>query len=108
MIFDHANPPCATAVSSQPRHAFAPHNLLKTLALFLLVATFFAVSASAQTTWTLVWNDEFNGPRNAAPDSSKWTYDTGGGGFGNGELETYCAPTSNTAPCSASNPNIFQ
>jgi beta-glucanase (GH16 family) len=109
MIFDHGKPYCATAASHQPRHAFVPRStILKILALSLLIATFFAVSASGQTTWTLVWNDEFNGPRGAAPDPSKWTFDTGGGGFGNGELETYCAAGSNAFPCNASTPNTFQ
>jgi beta-glucanase (GH16 family) len=35
----------------------------------------------------LVWADEFN--YNGAPDSSKWTYDIGGSGWGNHELEYY-------------------
>lgn len=39
--------------------------------------------------WTLVWSDEFNGANGSAPDASKWTYDLGGGGWGNQELETY-------------------
>jgi beta-glucanase (GH16 family) len=39
--------------------------------------------------WTLVWSDEFNGPDGSAPDPSKWTYDTGGKGWGNSELECY-------------------
>ena len=39
--------------------------------------------------WTLVWSDEFNGPDGSAPDLSKWTYDTGGKGWGNSELECY-------------------
>lgn len=43
----------------------------------------------------------------SAPDSSKWNYDTGGGGWGNNEEETYCAPGSNVAPCSAANPNAY-
>ena len=51
--------------------------------------------------WTLVWSDEFNGASGAAPDPAKWRYDTGGGGWGNNELQVYCAPGSNTAPCSA-------
>lgn len=37
----------------------------------------------------LVWSDEFNGRQGALPDSSKWTFDLGGGGWGNQELETY-------------------
>ena len=31
--------------------------------------------------WTLVWADEFNGP---SIDTNNWTYDLGGGGWGNG------------------------
>ena len=45
--------------------------------------------------WTLVWSDEFNGANGSAPDSSKWTYDLGGGGWGNQELESYTNRTAN-------------
>lgn len=41
----------------------------------------------------LVWSDEFNNP--GAPDPSKWTFDTGGGGWGNNELEYYTSRSSN-------------
>lgn len=58
-------------------------------------------------TWTTNWCDEFNGAANSPIDPTKWTYDTGAGGFGNNELETYCAPTSNTSPCSSSSPNAY-
>ena len=57
--------------------------------------------------WQLIWSDEFNGANGTAPDPNKWTYDTGGGGFGNSELQTYCSPGMNTAPCNASLPNEF-
>jgi beta-glucanase (GH16 family) len=58
---------------------------------------------------TLVWSDEFSNTSgsNAQPDPTVWTYDTGGGGFGNSELETYCAWGSNASPCSAANPSEF-
>jgi beta-glucanase (GH16 family) len=39
--------------------------------------------------WTLVWSDEFSGPYGSSPDSKKWTYDIGGNGWGNHELEYY-------------------
>ncbi len=35
----------------------------------------------------LVWEDDFN--TDGAPDASKWTYDLGAGGWGNGESQTY-------------------
>jgi beta-glucanase (GH16 family) len=56
---------------------------------------------------TPVWSDEFNGPAQTQPDPANWTYDTGNNGWGNQELENYCAWASNTAPCSASTPNSY-
>jgi beta-glucanase (GH16 family) len=58
---------------------------------------------------TLVWSDEFtNGTgKNAAPNAAVWRYDTGASGFGNSELEDYCAWGSNAAPCSAASPNAY-
>ncbi len=58
---------------------------------------------------TLVWSDEFSnsGTSKVQPDPTVWTYDTGNGGFGNQELETYCAWGSSTAPCSTSSPSEF-
>ncbi|MFZ0745219.1 MAG: FN3 associated domain-containing protein [Terracidiphilus sp.] len=58
---------------------------------------------------TLVWSDEFNNSTGApaAPTPSIWTYDTGGEGFGNHELENYCAWGSNTAPCSLARPSAY-
>lgn len=56
---------------------------------------------------TLVWADEFSNSTGSpkAPDATIWGYDTGNGGFGNHELETYCTATSNTSPCDSANPN---
>lgn len=58
---------------------------------------------------TLVWSDEFSNSTgaNAQPDPKVWTYDTGNSGFGNNELETYCAWGSTTAPCDTANPNAY-
>ncbi|HPF40839.1 MAG TPA: family 16 glycosylhydrolase [Phycisphaerae bacterium] len=54
-----------------------------------ILAVWAATSASAQT---LVWSEEFDGP---AIDSSTWTFNTGGSGFGNGELQYYTARPEN-------------
>ncbi len=48
-----------------------------------------SAQSSAPKNFTLVWSDEFNGPNGSAPDPKKWTYDLGGEGWGNNELETY-------------------
>jgi beta-glucanase (GH16 family) len=38
------------------------------------------------TQWNIVWSDEFNG---TSINTSNWTFETGGGGWGNEELEVY-------------------
>jgi beta-glucanase (GH16 family) len=51
-----------------------------------------AVQSSAHRpapTYQLVWSDEFNGADGSAPDPTKWAIQTGGGGWGNHELEYY-------------------
>ncbi|MDD7941455.1 glycoside hydrolase family 16 protein [Actinomycetospora lutea] len=40
--------------------------------------------------------DEFDGPAGAAPDGSRWTFDLGAGGWGNGELQTYTGSRENS------------
>jgi len=45
--------------------------------------------AQPRARWTLVWSDEFSTPDGSSPDVTKWTYDLGGKGWGNGELESY-------------------
>ena len=52
-------------------------------------------ASSASSAWKLVWSDEFNGPNGSAVDSSKWTSETGGGGWGNNELESYTRSLAN-------------
>jgi beta-glucanase (GH16 family) len=49
----------------------------------LLHTAFFAQNQR----WRLAWSDEFN--YKGLPDSTKWTYDTGGHGWGNNELQYY-------------------
>ena len=58
---------------------------------------------------TLVWSDEFTNSTGAIaqPNPEVWTYDTGNSGFGNGELENYCAWGSSSSPCSTANPSQY-
>ena len=55
---------------------------MKSILLLALIAVYIAAPAG----YRLVWSDEFNGN---SIDRSKWTYDYGGGGWGNNELECY-------------------
>lgn len=43
--------------------------------------------APKKNEWELVWSDEFNYP--GLPDTSKWSYDIGGHGWGNNEKQYY-------------------
>jgi beta-glucanase (GH16 family) len=59
---------------------------------------------------TLVWSAQLTNTTgaNIQPDPTVWTYDTGNDdGWGNGELETYCAWGSTTSPCSTATPNAY-
>jgi beta-glucanase (GH16 family) len=64
------------------------------LTLFVLLTSCVAPSAVQPTPtaiavpdgWELLWQDEFDGN---TFDTSNWTYDLGGGGWGNGEMQVY-------------------
>lgn len=43
-----------------------------------------------------VFDDEFNGPAGAAPDTARWDLLTGGGGWGSGELGVYTTSRANS------------
>jgi beta-glucanase (GH16 family) len=42
-----------------------------------------------------LWTEEFEGPAGSPPDPSRWSFDTGGGGWGNAELQSYTARPEN-------------
>lgn len=45
--------------------------------------------------YEMVWNDEFDSDK-LFPDTTRWTYETGGGGWGNNELQYYLPACSST------------
>ena len=62
-----------------PRHA--------RIALVVAVSCCLVGTAErSRSGWQLVWHDEFDG---TPLDAGKWVRETGGGGWGNGELEFY-------------------
>src|SRR6202521_1257770 len=84
------------------RNSFAARPIAGALLTGLVVAvlgSFLAACptayASNPTVWSLVWSDEFDGPSGSAVDATKWSFDTGGNGWGNNELETYTDHTVN-------------
>lgn len=72
--------------------------------ILLVIFCLIAVPSFCQTWGSPVWADEFDGT--GAPDSTKWTYDTGNLNVNN-ELEIYCSPTMTTQGCDPLNPNAF-
>lgn len=92
MIWPISLSPCLTANRNSKRMWI----------LILLLLVLGGSPAFAQT-WTLSWSDEFNG---TTINSANWTYDTGILNVNN-EVEYYCAPGSNTAPCDSTNPNAY-
>lgn len=63
------------------------------LFLLLALAVMWVVPAVAQV--KPVWADEFD--KDGLPDPAKWTYDTGGHGWGNRELQYYTADRAENA-----------
>jgi beta-glucanase (GH16 family) len=61
---------------------------MKLFRLTLPILGLFAYCCGQDSTWSLVWSDEFNGP---FLDTMSWNYDVGTGdqGWGNGELQYY-------------------
>jgi beta-glucanase (GH16 family) len=67
------------------------------ICVLLSCAVAFSLAASAGNSpgWSLVWSDEFTQPDGSSPDPAKWTFETGGGGWGNNELQYYTSRTNN-------------
>jgi beta-glucanase (GH16 family) len=59
---------------------------MRWLALALLVA---GCGNEGAHDWTLVWSDEFDGV--GPPDPARWSFEVGGDGWGNGELQFHTA-----------------
>ncbi len=53
----------------------------------LLASACYTSRTAAPPDWQLVWSDEFD--YTGLPDSARWTYDVGGWGWGNNELQHY-------------------
>lgn len=105
-----------SAPSSTSLQYLAPFLITQTTtvnAVAISATTQSSVSTQAYTlnipSNTLVWSDDFTNTTNAniQPNPAIWTYDTGATGFGNQELQTYCAWGSNASPCSAATPNVY-
>ena len=62
---------------------------------YLYIIILLISCSPVKNNWHLAWSDEFN--YNGLPDSTKWSYDVGGNGWGNNELEYYTNADTNNA-----------
>lgn len=76
-FFSHKNIP-VNKISSEIKY------IVKSILIIILVTISFNIQAQYDK---LVWADEFN--HTGLPDSTKWSYDTGGHGWGNNEKQYY-------------------
>jgi beta-glucanase (GH16 family) len=79
--------------------AATPERLIRLASLTLLAAATFATAQQKPSApgpqWHLSWSDEFNGSNGSPPDPAKWSFDVGGNGYGNNELESYTSRIAN-------------
>ncbi len=61
----------------------------------LIILSCILVAPSQVSGKKMAFKDEFNGPSGSGIDPAKWTAETGGGGWGNQELEYYTNSTEN-------------
>jgi beta-glucanase (GH16 family) len=107
---DDSTPSSTSQIYEAP---FLVASNLTVKAIAISAATSSPVTSQAFTpniaSGTLVWSDEFSNATstNATPNAQFWTHDTGNDGFGNHELENYCAWGSNAAACSSAKPSAF-
>lgn len=69
---------------------------MKTTSILFVMFSLMSAEVFGQG-YKLVWSDEFD---STALDQTKWSYETGGGGWGNNELEYY---TNSTGNCNVQN-----
>ena len=55
--------------------------------ILLLIVIACSSTPQGEGQWEVIWADEFRGASGEPPDPSRWTYDVGGDGWGNGQLE---------------------
>ncbi|MEV8508616.1 glycoside hydrolase family 16 protein [Actinoplanes sp. NPDC051475] len=72
--------------------------LIRAVVLLVTAGAFFVASPTPHASaGTLLFADEFNGAAGSGIDGSRWAYDIGGSGWGNGQLEYDTDSTANAA-----------
>ncbi|HEY6915660.1 MAG TPA: family 16 glycosylhydrolase [Paludibacter sp.] len=86
VVWSSSNEKVATVVNGKVKTLARGTATIKVTADSVFSATCAIVVTHEDLPYQLVWSDEFDGP---ALDLTKWSYETGGGGFGNQEKQYY-------------------
>jgi beta-glucanase (GH16 family) len=76
---------------SKASHSFFESTTMKSL--LVLLTLLFSLQVQAQTTWELIWSDEFSG---SSLNTNNWSYEFGNGGWGNNEWQYYTNASENS------------
>ncbi len=81
-------------MSRDPRSRRHPASLVVAGLAISLLAT---ACSNQPPSWSLVWQDEFEGAAGTSPNPGYWDHDVGGGGWGNDQLEFNTARPENVS-----------
>ena len=87
----------STTTTTTRRRLLTALGLAGATALALSAAPGLPSSGAAASTSAVVWSQDFDGAAGSAPDPRVWNLETGGGGWGNGELQNYTSSRANSA-----------
>lgn len=93
-MLDHS-PATKARVSRTPLRRVLPIALAAALALAGVALGVTAARPDSGVRWKAVWSASFTGPAGAGIDQRAWTYQTGHGVFGSGEIETATSSPAN-------------
>ena len=75
----------------------APVSIFVALSVALTFLVNPAADAAPKKTLKLLWSDEFNGKKGTLPSSKTWSFEIGGGGWGNSERQYYTNKAGNAS-----------
>jgi beta-glucanase (GH16 family) len=94
-LFAHIKKTFPVIITGRPLRIASP-GLLLLIAFTAFPSLQLTAFADNPKGWKLVWSDEFTAVSGSSVDPAKWSFDIGGNGWGNNELQTYTTRTANS------------
>ena len=82
---------------SMKKLPLGPGSLLLIICLAASLLVNPSAGAASKKTLKLLWSDEFNGKKGTKPSSKIWSFEIGGGGWGNSERQYYTDKAANVS-----------